>query len=76
LGTTLTVTAEPADEKIRVSVRYAASRIQGDRPEDAPPDIVSFTLHSQLLVTPGQRVLLGGANGKSASYTAITVTEL
>jgi hypothetical protein len=75
LGTTLTVTAEPADDKIRVSVRYAASRIDGERPEDGPPDIVSFTLQSQLMVTPGQRVLLGGANGASSSYAAITIIE-
>lgn len=75
LGTTLTVTAEPADDKIRVSVRYSASRIDGERPEDGPPDIISFTLQSQLLVTPGKRVLLGGANGASSSYGALTVGE-
>ena len=69
------MTAEPVDDKIRVSVRYAASRIQGERPEDGPPDIVSITLQSQLLVSPGNRVLLGGANGASSSYAAITVTE-
>ena len=69
------MTAEPVDDKIRVSVRYAASRIDGERPEDGPPDIVSFSLQSQLLVIPGQRVLLGGAGGASASYAAIAVTE-
>ncbi len=75
LGTTLTVMAQPANDQIQVSVRYAATRIAGERPEDGPPDIISFTLQSQLLVTPGQRVLLGGANGASSSYAAITVTE-
>lgn len=75
LGTTLTVMAEPSDDKIAVIVSYAASRVQGERPEDGPPDIVSFTLQTQLLVAPGQRVLLGGANGASSSYAALTVTE-
>ncbi len=76
LGSTLRVKAEPADDEISVQVNYAVSRIRGERPEDGPPDIVSFTLQSQLLVVPGQRVLLGGANGSSSNYAALTVTEL
>jgi|GEM_PF-2317381 len=76
LGTSLTVKAQPADSKISIEVRYAASRIQGERPEDGPPDIVSFTIQSQLPVVSGQPVLLGSANGgSSSSYTALTVTE-
>ncbi len=76
LGTSLTVKAQPADSEISVAVRYAASRIQGERPEDGPPDIVSFTIQSQLSVVSGQQVLLGGADGaSSSSYTALTVTE-
>ncbi len=76
LGTSLTVKAQPADSEISVAVRYAASRIQGERPEDGPPDIVSFTIQSQLSIVSGQQVLLGGANGgPSSSYAALTVTE-
>jgi hypothetical protein len=75
LGTALMVTARPAGDKIRISVRYEASRIDGERPEDGPPDIVSITLQSQLLVTSGQRILLGGARGAPSSYATIIVTE-
>ena len=76
LGTSLTVKVQPVDGKMSVEVRYAASRIQGARPEDGPPDIVSFTIGSQLSVDSGQPVLLGGANGGStSSYAALTVTE-
>lgn len=76
LGTSLTVKVQPVGEKLLVEVRYAASRIQGERPEDGPPDIVSFTIQSQLSVVSGQQLLLGGANGDSSStYAALTVTE-
>jgi hypothetical protein len=76
LGTSLTLKVLPAGEKLSVEVRYAASRIEGERPEDGPPDIVSFTIESQLSAVSGQQLLLGGANGgASSSYAALTVTE-
>lgn len=76
LGTSLTVKVQPAGEKLSVEVRYAVSRIQGERPADGPPDIVSFTIESQLSAASGQQLLLGGANGNSSSsYAALTVTE-
>lgn len=75
LGTTLTAKVQPVESKILVEVRYSASRIEGERPEDGPPDIVAFTLQSQLLIAPGQQTLLGGASGTSSSYAVLSVTE-
>lgn len=70
------VKVQPAGQKLSVEVRYAASRIEGERPEDGPPDIVSFTIESQLSAASGQQLLLGGANGgASSTYAALTVTE-
>lgn len=54
---------------------YEASQIDSEMPEDSTPKIVSFRLHSQLLVIPVNRVILGGTYSASWPYTAITATE-
>jgi hypothetical protein len=73
VGTMAQIRVTPEDGKLILKLRYTASRLGDEAPEDAPPDVLSSTYNATVAVEPGKPALVGGTDQENASYLIVYV---
>ena len=73
LGTMAQIRVTPEDDKLTLRLRYTASRLGGEIPEDSPPDMLNSTYETTIAVQRGKPALVGGGDVDGSSYLMVYV---
>lgn len=75
LGTTLQVSAEPHHEDVLLKLKYQASRLGKEIPEDHAPDMDTVRFTSELALRPGKPVVVAGSTAKDGTFLLVSIVE-
>jgi hypothetical protein len=73
IGTMVRLTAEPCDGKTLLKLSYEASRFEGERSNDSPPDTKTFQINTTLLLDRSKTTLVGGTSAESSTFLAVSI---
>jgi hypothetical protein len=75
VGTMVQVSAEPHHEDVLLKLKFEASRLGKEIPEDHAPDIETVSFSSELLLRPGKPVVAIGSTAKGGAYLLVSIVE-
>lgn len=75
IGTMVTVTAEPQEQKILLKLAYESARLEEKDSEEDPADTITQQFQTSLLLEPGEPELVGGSSAGSSAFLVVEIEK-
>ena len=73
VGTVVRITAFSQEEKVLLKLTYEATRLRDSPQEDIPPDAVTVSVNTTLLIEPGKPTLVAGTSADATTFLLVSI---
>lgn len=74
VGTTVRITAKPANGPVAIMLSYETSRLEDNGEDDTPPEMITTQISTSQVLELGRPRLIGSSSSAATSVIVITIT--